>query len=89
VYEYSTATFEHPLEPPFMVAGERHDGPMVRLGFGISAMRVVIEETRKPWLDSLLGMCAILGGVYTVFHILEGLLQTAHATVKRAAGKTM
>ena len=89
LYEYTTATFEHPLEPPFMVAGERHDGPMVRISYSISPMRVVLEETRKPWLESLLGLCAIVGGTYTVFHILEGLLQALHATVKRAAGKTI
>ena len=89
MYEYSSATFEHALQPPFTVAGERHDGPMVRLGYSVSPMHVVIEEQRKPALDSILGMCAILGGVYTVFHILEGMLQAMHATVKRAAGKTI
>lgn len=89
LYEYSTSTFEHALEPPFMVAGERHDGPMLRLAIGISPMRVVINEHRKPALESILGMCALLGGTYTMFQLVEGVLQAMHATVKRAQGKTM
>ena len=89
MYEYSVNTFAHTLQPPFMVAGERHDGPMVRIAYSVSPMHVVIEEKRRPLLDSVLGMCAIIGGVYTVFQIVEGLLQAMHATVKRATGKTM
>ena len=89
MYEYSVNTFAHTLQPPFMVAGERHDGPMVRIAYSVSPMHVVIEEKRKPVLDSVLGICAIIGGVYTVFQIVEGPLHAMHATVKRATGKTM
>jgi hypothetical protein len=74
-------------EPPFVVNGEKHDGPIVRLSYDVSPMQVVIEEARKPLLDSLLGMCAILGGVYTCSVMLESLLQTLHANVKKAVGK--
>ncbi len=70
-----------------MVNGEKHDGPIVRLSYDVSPMQVVIEEARKPLLDSLLGMCAILGGVYTCSVMLESLLQTLHANVKKAVGK--
>ena len=88
LYEYTVNSFAHRLEPPFIVAGEKHDGPVVRLSYDVSPMQVVLRETRKPALDSLLGCCAILGGVYTCSVLLEGLLQTVHANVKRALGKS-
>ncbi len=41
-----------------MVNGEKHDGPIVRLSYDVSPMQVVLEETRKPLLESILGMAA-------------------------------
>ena len=67
--------------------GEAHDGPVVRLSYDVSPVQVTLQETRKPLLESLLGMCAILGGVYTCSVMLESLLQTLHANVKKAVGK--
>jgi hypothetical protein len=45
----------------------------------LTAAQVFIEESRKPLLDSFLGMCAILGGVYTCSVMLEALLQARSA----------
>ena len=82
-------SFAHVLQPPFVVAGERHDGPVVRLSYDVSPMQVLLEEARKPALDSFLGMCAILGGVFTCSVMLEAMLQALHANVKKAVGKAM
>jgi hypothetical protein len=75
-------------DPPFIVNGDKHDGPIIRLSYDVSPMQVFIEESRKPLLDSFLGMCAILGGVYTCSVMLEALLQMLHANVKKAVGKS-
>lgn len=88
MYEYSVSSSAHRLEPPFVVAGEKHDGPIVRLSYDVSPMQVIMEERRKPLLDSFLGMCAILGGVYTCSALLESLLQVRPARLARDASSS-
>ena len=44
---------------------------------------MVVKETRRPIIDGLVGMFAILGGVYTCFMLIEGLLQGAANKIKK------
>jgi hypothetical protein len=48
---------------------------------------VVLREVTKPWLEWLLGMCALLGGVYTCSSLLENFVQASVRTIKRNLGK--
>ena len=47
----------------------------------------MLRETTKPKLDWLLGMCALLGGVYTCSSLLENVVQASVRTIKRNIGK--
>jgi len=57
--------------------------PTIKIMYDLSPMQVVVKETRRPLIDGLCGMCAILGGVYTSFMLVEGLLQGALRTYKK------
>ena len=63
------------------------DGPMIKFSYDVSPMRVVLREETKPVLDWTLGMCALMGGVYTCSGLLEAFISNGVSVVKRRVGK--
>ena len=90
LYEYTFNSNRFRLNPPLAADGDpdQHvDGPMIKLSYDVSPMSVVLKEVKKPLLDWILGMCALLGGVYTCAGLLETFLQSSVCAVKRRVGK--
>ena len=94
VYEYTFRSNRFRLAPEGDEANlreeffDRHvDGAAIRFAFDPSPMRVVTREVRKPTLEWLLGVCAIIGGVYTCSGLLSAVLENGAAAVKRRVGK--
>jgi acyl-coenzyme A thioesterase 9 len=87
LYEYTFNSNRFVLEPPFDEDDARIDGAAIKFAFDISPMRVVLRETKKPILDWTLGVCALVGGVYTCSGLLTSLLETGAREVKRRIGK--
>ena len=87
LYEYTFNSNRFKLMPPFAEDDHNIDGPMIKFSYDISPMRVVLREVTKPKLEWLLGMCALLGGVYTCSTLLENVVQASVRTVKRNIGK--
>ncbi|KAF8980831.1 hypothetical protein BGZ46_003649 [Entomortierella lignicola] len=57
--------------------------PGVFFNFDISPMMVVQKEERKSFTSFLTGVCAIVGGVFTVASIIDGAIWRAERTLKR------
>lgn len=83
LFEYTVSSNAYALEPPFMTSGESHDGPIVKVSYDISPLQVAIEESRKPAIEGILGMCSLLGGVYATSVLLESALQLLHHGVQK------
>ena len=67
---------------------DRHiDGAAVKFSYDLSPMRVVSRETKRPMTEWLLGLCAWVGGVYTVSGLLSALVENSFRAVKRRVGK--
>ena len=90
LYEYTFNSNRFVLEPPFANADDdsKIDGASIKFSFDISPMRVVVRETKKPFLDWCLGLCALVGGVYTCSGLLTAALERGAGAVKRRVGKT-
>jgi len=66
-YKYEAATN--------MRAGEVHwEAPMVKFSYDLMPMKVVVREHRKPVIEWLTGLSAIVGGVYTCMQIVTSLI---------------
>ena len=87
LYEYTFNSNRFVLEPPFDTDDSRIDGASIKFSFDISPMRVVVKETKKPFLDWCLGVCALVGGVYTCSGLLTAALENGASAVKRRIGK--
>lgn len=87
LYEYTFNSNRFRLTPPFAEDDHNIDGPMIKFSYDISPMRVVLREVTKPKLEWLLGMCALLGGIYTCSSLLENAVQASVRTIKRNVGK--
>lgn len=87
LYEYTFNSNRFKLMPPFSEDDHNIDGPMIKFSYDISPMSVVLREITKPRLEWALGMCALLGGVYTCSSLLENVVQTSVRTIKRNVGK--
>ncbi|KAG0309455.1 hypothetical protein BGZ98_002340 [Dissophora globulifera] len=57
--------------------------PGVFFNFDISPMMVVQVEERKSFTSFLTGVCAIVGGIFTVASIIDGAIWRAERTLKR------
>jgi len=88
LYEYTFNSNRFALEPPLDASDDsRVDGASIKFSFDISPMRVVVRETKKPFLDWCLGVCALIGGVYTCSGLLTAALENGASAVKRRIGK--
>jgi acyl-coenzyme A thioesterase 9 len=90
LYEYTFNSNRFVLEPPLTISSDdsRVDGASIKFSFDISPMRVVVRETKKPFLDWCLGVCALIGGVYTCSGLLTAALENGAGAVKRRLGKS-
>ena len=90
LYEYTFNSNRFALEPPLDASSDdsRVDGASIKFSFDISPMRVVVRETKKPFLDWCLGVCALIGGVYTCSGLLTAALENGAGAVKRRLGKS-
>ncbi|KAG0378767.1 hypothetical protein BGX24_002861 [Mortierella sp. AD032] len=57
--------------------------PGVFFNFDISPMLVIQREERKSFTSFLTGVCAIVGGIFTVAGIIDGVIWRAERTLKR------
>ena len=51
--------------------------PAVNFGIDVSPMRMLYREYREAWGSWLTSTCAVVGGVFTVFGMVVGLLDTS------------
>lgn len=80
-YEYTINSNEY--EDP-----DEEAVPHVRFTYDLSPMQVVVRETSRPIIDGIVGLLAIMGGVYTAFSMVEGTLQASlRAMRKQREGK--
>ena len=61
--------------------------PSAKFSFQISPMAVVMSEKTQPLYQFLTNVCAIVGGLFTVFSLLNATLDTALRAVKDSLGK--
>lgn len=57
--------------------------PAAVFSYDISPMQVVVSEERESFAAFLTQICAIIGGVFTVTGLLDGLVYHGHNTFKR------
>jgi len=57
--------------------------PQIIISFDLSPLKVVVVEESKPWIEGIVSMCAILGGVFSASIIFEGVLSSAILTVAK------
>ena len=64
--------------------------PSVFFFYDISPMIVVYTEYKKPLISFLTGLCAVIGGVYTLAAIIDSIVFAAERRIreKQALGKT-
>ncbi|KAI9278389.1 endoplasmic reticulum vesicle transporter-domain-containing protein [Phascolomyces articulosus] len=63
--------------------------PGVFFMMDFSPMLVIYSESRGTFASFLTGVCAIIGGIFTVASIVDGFLYRASMHQKRAMGKAM
>jgi len=61
--------------------------PKARFMYDFSPMTVLVERNDKPLLHFVPQLFAILGGVYTVFELCSGTVETTTTFVKQKLGK--
>jgi thiol-disulfide isomerase/thioredoxin len=64
------------------------DGPTVKFAYDLSPMQVVTRETRKVFIEWVLGCCAILGGLWTCMVGFESVIRSLFGNaMKKRLGK--
>jgi thiol-disulfide isomerase/thioredoxin len=61
--------------------------PQARFSYDFSPLSVVLQETSKPWYDSLTSLIAILGGTYTVMQFCGGAADNVHMALSKVPSK--
>ena len=57
--------------------------PAAVFSYDVSPMQVIVEQQRKSFAAFLTQVCAIIGGVFTVTGLLDGVLYHSSAAVRR------
>ena len=71
---------EHAAETNFATSS---DLPGVFFYYDLSPIKVMFREHRILFLHFLTNVCAIVGGVFTVSGIIDGLFYSAHKLIKK------
>lgn len=78
----SIPTYQHSVSSHSYVSDAL---PVVKLGYDLSPMQVIVSEERRPWYNFVTSLCAIIGGTFTVMGILTSVVHGSIA--KRVLGK--
>lgn len=62
---------------------QKADVPVARYHYELSPMQVLIQETRRPFFHFITNLCAIIGGVFTVAGIIDGMFHNALQMMKK------
>ncbi|KAF9384259.1 hypothetical protein CPB97_005815 [Podila verticillata] len=84
--QYSVTQFNRNLQQKdaFGQISQQPNGlPGVFFNFDISPMLVIQKEERKSFTSFLTGVCAIVGGIFTVASLIDGAIWRAERTLKR------
>jgi endoplasmic reticulum-Golgi intermediate compartment protein 3 len=77
------AVTEHSRDVSPIFGNQPQGMPGVFFNFEISPMKIKITESRKPFTHFLTDLCAIVGGVFTVAGIIDGVLFTAQKQMEK------
>ncbi|CDS13876.1 hypothetical protein LRAMOSA06050 [Lichtheimia ramosa] len=83
-YQYSVSRQERDLQ---MQANNGLPGVFINMDF--SPMLVIYSETRPTFASFLTGVCAIVGGIFTVASLIDGVIYRTSLHRKRQLGKAM
>ncbi|CAG8737989.1 11167_t:CDS:2, partial [Racocetra persica] len=83
--QYSVTQFERDLTGRDHTHSHNHIGglPGVFFNYEISPMLIINREESKSFTHFLTGVCAIIGGIFTVAGILDGFIYNAEKTFKK------
>ena len=57
--------------------------PVVLLHYDLSPLQVIEREERRPWIDAITSLCAIIGGVYTCSVMFEAVFSRVVGTISK------
>jgi len=61
--------------------------PSLIISYDISPIQAQIKEEYKPWSSFLISLCAIVGGTFSLFGIIDGLIFSSVEEIKKGMGK--
>jgi len=61
--------------------------PSLIISYDVSPIQANIKEEHKPWSEFIVSLCAIVGGAFSLFGIIDGLIFTGAAEIKKSLGK--
>lgn len=50
--------------------------PEARFSYDLSPTAVVISQAGRRWYEFITSLCAIIGGTFTTFSLLDGMIHT-------------
>ena len=89
----SYATPRHPIPiETFQFTSTSHSRtketlPSLIISYDVSPIMVRIKEAAPPLSDFIVSLCAIVGGAFAIFGILDGFIYTSQNAVKSRIGK--
>ena len=57
--------------------------PSLIISYDVSPIQAHIHENRKPLTDFVVSLCAIIGGAFSLFGILDGILFTTNREIRK------
>jgi len=83
--QFSALDYQQPVEK----FGRMDRVPGFFVIYDLSPVTVVYKEYSKPFLHFLANLCAVIGGIYTIFNILDSIFYSGIETLKHkiAIGK--
>lgn len=76
--QYSVTENERTLTP-----GQSNGLPGLFVNYDISPMLIIYKETQQSFTHFLTGVCAIVGGIFTVAGMIDGIIYRAERSLKR------
>jgi thiol-disulfide isomerase/thioredoxin len=72
-YEYTVHSHQYTTE----------DIPAARFSYELSPIQIWVSEKHKAWYHFITTLCAIIGGVFVVAGIIDGLLHSGHRMIAK------
>lgn len=57
--------------------------PSAKFSYDMSPIQIVVSETPRAWYRFVTSMCAVVGGVFTVAGIVDGLIHSGRRALKK------